>query len=155
MNFKRQRERSGSGQFSWDSLSELLVLKLKKERLKQGILLACACWQFCKGQILSCWEAVALLFTVWSPHHSHMGFCINRAPDIWFLWHYQNRTSSPAHHLRRVAGVPSSHINISQHIWWLYLLDAVKSCVCDCSSVCVWMLVYFQVCVCVCVKETR
>ncbi len=97
-----------------------------------------------KGQILSCWAAAALLFTIWSPHHTQMGFCINREPDIWFQWHYQNRTSSPAR--QRDAGEPSSHVNISQHVWWLCVMQqgraCVRVCVCAQQSACMDLWIY-------------
>ncbi len=64
--------------------------------------------------------------------HSQMGFCINREPDIWFQWHYQNRTSSPAARRWRA--------EFSYKYFTACLMtvrDAARSCMCVCVCVCV------------------
>lgn len=115
---------------------------------RPGFLLACACWQFCKGQILSCWAAAALLFTIWSPHHTlKWDFVLiesqtSDSSDIIKIEHPLQRITCSE--TQRDAGEPSSHINISQHVWWLR--DAARLCMCVCAAVCLpaWIYVWIQ-----------
>lgn len=107
---------------------------------RPGFLLACACWQFCKGQILSCWAAAALLFTIWSPHHTlKWDFVLiesqtSDSSDIIKIEHPLQRITCSE--TQRDAGEPSSHINISQHVWWLCVMQQGCACVCAQQSAC-------------------
>ncbi len=117
-------------------------------RLKQGF-----CWPVLadsKGQILSCWAAAALLFTIWSPHHTLK----------WDFVLIESQTSDSSdiikieHPLQRITCSETARCwraEFSCKYFTACLMtvrDAARSCMCVCvcvrSSLPVWIYVWIQ-----------